>query len=53
MDKELNDRLVEIEKRLEKIEKENECNCIKLIDRDVNDIPVSSWFCPKHGQQGR
>ena len=49
MDKELNDRFVEIEKRLERIEKATKCTCI-LMDGGP---AFSSWYCPRHGQQER
>ena len=47
MDKELNDRLVEIEERLKRIEKAIECTCITMDGGPA----FHSWFCPKHGQQ--
>lgn len=46
------DGLNEMEKRIESIEKEFECNCVENMNRGGDDYMVSHWFCPKHGRQG-
>ena len=45
------DGLNDMEKRLKRLESENSCNCTKMIDVGVDDIPITSWNCPKHGRQ--